>query len=449
MRRSHERWDLISLTWVDTGGTATALAASENYLYTVEAYEDYLAHLSDGGVLAFMRALGVRPPGRRQPGRHAPRHLRGRRGARALRRKTPGAHVLVAAVQSPFFFERGMCYVLVKKTPFARAEIDAARRFCEGGGFTLLWTPDGPADPASMPPAWRPIASVVARILEAGPDPRGSTGKPCSTSLRPRTTARSISSSAPGRTGRPARGCASSRGARRFSRPSSSCASGCRCAQVRSGRGLLTRPGVAFLATCAFLGLAFMLVEIEFFHAFGLVLGSPTWSLGTVLTVLLLFSGVGSLSASWFAAFPRRLAGAFGLLVASLGIFVLARGPILGRLVALDLPLRILGCAGVLAPIAFLMGIPMAAAMSRIGDRPQLRMWGWAVERGALRPRERRRDLPRDPRRDHGDVPRRAPRLRPRGSVPRGRPHAEVNDKLVPLRSIITAARRVAGRRPS
>ena len=29
------------------------------------------------------------------------------------------------------------------------------------------------------------------------------------------------------------------------------------------------------------------------------------------------------------------------------------------------------------------MGIPMAAAMSRIGDRPQLRMWGWAVN-GAL-----------------------------------------------------------------
>src|ERR1019366_9712289 len=61
----------------------------------------------------------------------------------------------------------------------------------------------------------------------------------------------------------------------------------------------------------------------------------------------------------------------------------LARGLILEHLVGLDLPLRVLLCAVVMAPIAFFMGIPMAAGMSRIGNRPMLRMWGWAAN-GAL-----------------------------------------------------------------
>jgi hypothetical protein len=122
---------------------------------------------------------------------------------------------------------------------------------------------------------------------------------------------------------------------------------------------------------------------IELFHAFGLVLGSPTWALGTVLSVLLLFSGLGSMVACPVAASPGRLALAFGALLAILTVFVLARGEILSRLVGLELWLRALLTGGILAPIAFLMGIPMAAGMSRVGNRPMLRMWGWAAN-GAL-----------------------------------------------------------------
>src|ERR1700726_162986 len=56
--RTRHQWDLIDLTWVDFGGSATALAFSENYLYTVEAYRELLRHLRPGGCFAFLRALG-------------------------------------------------------------------------------------------------------------------------------------------------------------------------------------------------------------------------------------------------------------------------------------------------------------------------------------------------------------------------------------------------------
>jgi hypothetical protein len=381
VRRSREHWDLISLTWVDTGGTTTALAASENYLYTVEAYEDYLKHLSDGGYLAFMRALGVRPPG------YLPDTpvdtLRGISVAvEALTRQgasTPGAHVLVGAVESPFFFRRGMCYVLVKEEPFRRDEIDVARRFCADNGFTLLWTPDGPADPASLPPAWRPIATVVTRILDARQD-RARLYRESPFDIAPSTDDNPFYFVERGGPGRKA-----GDGLQILAWCSALLAGlvvvfvGLPLAPTVRRAPALTLPEASFLVYCALLGLGFMLVEIEFFHGFGLVLGSPTWALGTVLSVLLLFSGAGSLSASRISTSSRRLALAFGLLLTVLGAFILARGLILARLLGLDLPLRVLLSAAVMAPIAFFMGIPMAAGMSRIGHRPMLRMWGWAA----------------------------------------------------------------------
>jgi predicted membrane-bound spermidine synthase len=58
VKRDTARYDLVTVTWVDSGAAtgAGAFALSENYLYTVEAFEDYLARLKDDGILGFMRA---------------------------------------------------------------------------------------------------------------------------------------------------------------------------------------------------------------------------------------------------------------------------------------------------------------------------------------------------------------------------------------------------------
>ncbi len=60
---SKEKYDLIQLALVDSYGAASAglYALSENYLYTVEAFRQYLLHLTPGGYLALTRWIKLPP----------------------------------------------------------------------------------------------------------------------------------------------------------------------------------------------------------------------------------------------------------------------------------------------------------------------------------------------------------------------------------------------------
>src|SRR6266496_1373831 len=57
LRSSRERYDVIQATMVDTWAAtaAGAFALTENNLYTVEAFQDYLARLAPGGMLSMTR----------------------------------------------------------------------------------------------------------------------------------------------------------------------------------------------------------------------------------------------------------------------------------------------------------------------------------------------------------------------------------------------------------
>src|SRR5206468_2220725 len=57
VRRTTDRYDVIQASLVDTWAAtaAGAYTLTENSLYTVEAFDDYLSHLTDGGVLTITR----------------------------------------------------------------------------------------------------------------------------------------------------------------------------------------------------------------------------------------------------------------------------------------------------------------------------------------------------------------------------------------------------------
>ena len=63
VRRSMERYQVLQATLVDTWAStaAGAFALTENNLYTVEAFDDYLSHLTDDGIVSFTR-WGFNPP---------------------------------------------------------------------------------------------------------------------------------------------------------------------------------------------------------------------------------------------------------------------------------------------------------------------------------------------------------------------------------------------------
>ena len=375
IKRSREQWDLITLTWVDTGGSATALAFSENYLYTVEAYQEFFQHLAPHGYMGFLRALGEGEVVRIDS-------MRGLTVAREALEKLgiqePGKHMLVAAVASPHF-PRPMCFVLVKRSPLTPADMAAARQHLDALGFQALWMPDGSLDVASIPQPFTPFAGMIRDIITS-PDPQ-------------RLWAQSALDIAPAtdnnpfyfveRAG-PAR--AAGNGVLELQRlvlillalvvpflllP---------LFQLARQTGRMGTSGWASLGYFSLLGVAFMLVEMEFFHVFALVLGSPTITFVTVLASMLVSSGMGSLFAQRLSrARPALTGGVFLALAVGLGAFLSFKGPVLEGVVGLSLSARILVSAVLIAPLSFLMGLPMALGMSLIHHRRDLVQWGWAL----------------------------------------------------------------------
>ncbi len=61
--RSDERWDLVQIPLLDSFGASGSgvQSLSESYIYTVEALQEYLAHLSPNGYLSITRWLKVPP----------------------------------------------------------------------------------------------------------------------------------------------------------------------------------------------------------------------------------------------------------------------------------------------------------------------------------------------------------------------------------------------------
>ena len=380
IRRTHEAWGLVTLTWVDTGGSATAMAFSENYLYTVEAYREFLEHLEPNGYLAFMRALGHGE----QVKVDAMRGIAvAYEALRSLGNRDPSKHLVVVGASSPYFGHRAMCYVLVKKSPFTSAELDQAREFIESRRYQALWLPDAPPSPASMPPPFVWFAPTIQQVITAAD--RTALVRDAAFDIMPTTDDNPFYFAERAGPNREAGKAVSNLSSYLW----------VLLALVVPFLGIplipmlrktarLGAPGGASIAYFALLGIAFMLVEIEFFHVFAMVLGSPTYAVGVVLASLLVASGLGSLQGKRLSqASPGWLAAAFAALIGGLLLFAVTKELITSSVIGLPFWLRIVGSAAIIGPVAFLMGLPMSTGMSLVQHRPDIMLWGWALN-GAL-----------------------------------------------------------------
>ncbi len=375
--RTHRQWDLIDLTWVDFGGSATALAFSENYLYTVEAYREMLRHLRPGGCFAFLRALGFGEM-------VVSDSMRGIAVAvEALRREgvaDPGRQILVAGAVSPFH-PRPMCYVLVKRSPFTADEIARARDFLRRLEFVPIWLPDGGPAPAEILEPFSLFSGVIRATITARGADLERFYREAPYDIAPSTddnpfyfAARGGPHRAPGAAVKDLAACL-----------------GLLLAllvpfvllpliPVARRMGPLGGGGWAALGYFSAIGAGYILIEIDLFHLLSVVLGNPTYTFATVLATLLLATGAGSLLGQRLAgAGSSALALAFIALCGGLLALLLGRSWLLAELVALPLTLRVLCTVAVIAPLGFLMGLPMATGVRLIGARLDLMMWGWAL----------------------------------------------------------------------
>jgi hypothetical protein len=124
----------------------------------------------------------------------------------------------------------------------------------------------------------------------------------------------------------------------------------------------------------AAIGLAFMMVEIGQLERLIVFLGHPIYGLTVVLFVLLVASSLGSLAAN-------RLGGGLWLLPLLLAAFILVSPAVTRQLAGASTPVRILISALLLFPSGFFMGMafPLGVKQARYSDESAPTAWYWGI----------------------------------------------------------------------
>ena len=132
----------------------------------------------------------------------------------------------------------------------------------------------------------------------------------------------------------------------------------------------------------ACLGIGYIMVEVGLISRFNLALTNPTISASILIGGMLVFSGLGSLAAERFVNRARFvLPLVLAAVVVILAVYVLLLNTVLDTIGAYPYALRLLCCFALTAPPAFLMGFPMATAMTwlaRLG-KGHMFVWAWGI----------------------------------------------------------------------
>ena len=354
-------FDVIQLSGVDSvsGTPAAAHVFSENYLYSAEAFDLYLARLAPDGIVNMMRQEYVPP-------REMLKALV--TAVAALRRAGvahPREHVITVTATNGLFTA-----LLVKKTPFTAEE----ERKVTGLGRREPVLPRcpppraAPGRPTPTAPTWRlddpRREAAFARRLPVRHPARG--GRPavllpllvlvapllartrsCWPACRSWTTACCCCSRPPASARPPA--------------------STCRCAAWPAA-GLRAPAAGRYAAYFAAIGLGYMAIEMALIQKFGLFMGHPNYALSVVLAALLLATGLGALFAGRLAGPPARQRFVSYALAAWSWPSTCCSCPRLHALVGLPFAARVAIVFALVLPIGVCLGTFFPTGLDRLKD---------------------------------------------------------------------------------
>ena len=381
VRASRERYDVIQGTMVDTWAAtaAGAFALTENNLYTVEAFTDYLGHLTDRGILSMTRWY-LEPPDQL---------LRLFALARATMREMgierPDRHLMLVRGPTEAGTTRAPATFLFGRGEFSREEASHVEAVARGNGFTVLYTP------FNRPP------NLFTRLAEAE-DPVQAWAS-YENDISPPTDNRPFffNTVRPGNLGAALRSAGEWRKTNLgtfvlFSLLAITAVLTLAfilgpLAVARAGVLVAdTRTKLACLLYFAGLGAGFIILEVALVQKCILFLGHPVYSLAVVLFALLGFSGLGSLLSGRVAqtrlraVLPRVLLVLAGAVV----VYVLLLSPVFHAFVQLGRPWRIAITVVLLAPLGLVMGMPMPIGVRVLNrESPALIPWAWGVNGAA------------------------------------------------------------------
>lgn len=378
VRRSPDRYQVLQATLVDTWAStaAGAFALSENNLYTTNAFNDYLSHLTPDGLLSFTR-WGFDPP------RESLRVVSLARAAlRQLGEKDAARHVAVVR-ENPQELEGwgSKDTILVARRPFTAADIASINQTAATARMEVVYAPgttrDTPfrnlllaADPApfydSYPFDVRPVSDNRPFFFYT---------------VQPRDLWQFV------------RGASRQSGDFKINTalPVLFGLVGISILAVliiislpplvlRQGlpRGKGVMPALLFFLC---IGAGYILIQVALIQKFVLFLGHPTYALTVIIFSMLISSGLGSYwSKSLVQGDISRLYVVLFLIAGAIvGLSVIV-GPIAESGVALARPFKILISIALICPAGFAMGMPFPTALT-LTERvmPAAVRWAWAI----------------------------------------------------------------------
>lgn len=139
------------------------------------------------------------------------------------------------------------------------------------------------------------------------------------------------------------------------------------------------RPPFYPLVYFSMIGIGFMFVEVTLIHRMVLLLENPSYAFATVLTSLLLWSGIGSMLSQKMDKLRITLVPAvLFITVIFYNYFVLT--VLLDQLHHLSITYRIIAIFFSLSVLGLLMGFPFPSGIKRLGAQsPDMIPWAWAV----------------------------------------------------------------------
>src|SRR5215211_2316125 len=341
---STEKYDVIVLKLVDSWAAQLAggYALSENYLYTVEAFQQYFRHLDkdNGGMLVMTRWNFELP-------RLMPLIVDSLVKETGKSRESVAKHVMVIEDRPGLYFGRSddnqkyyPILVMIKSTPFLDWEVTMVKEKAEGNQAEITMLADNyVAEPFNK--LFNNDSAVYSEYF--------------STTVASNPTIPTDDSPF------------------YFAREQipkqmiillvtvvaiSGLLSALLIYHARKTRAKFDSRSSFHVLFAIFIGVGFMILEVTFIQKFLLLLGTPIMALTVILFTILLSSGIGSyISGKIFSTRPHRaVLTSIPILAGIIIIYFLYLQEVIESTISMELPYRIALTFGLLFPAGFLMG---------------------------------------------------------------------------------------------
>ena len=377
IRNSKDRYDIIQATMVDTWAAtaAGAFSLSENNLYTVEAFKDYVTHLTDDGALTMTRWY-FEPPDQLLRLITLTRAMMSELGI-----SNPARHIMLVR-DARSSYDRTPATYIFKKSEFTDDEVRTIEDVARSNGFELLFTPLTRPSNIFTQMIEAPDPAALWASFETNVEPTRDNNPFFFNSIRLANVWRAVE----GKTGE-------------WKKTNLGTSILFALLAITSvlvllfiigplvlvrRRALATGLGtkVSYLLYFGCLGAGFIIVEVAMIQKFILFLGHPVYSLAVVLFSVLAFSAIGSYLSGRVS--EERLTPALVKLLITLVllvvIYIIALPPIFYGLVGLAREIRIVLAVVLMAPLAMVMGMPMPIGIRLLArSAPEIIPWAWGV----------------------------------------------------------------------